>query len=373
MAVSTNTASSLLPDQRAELRLQAAQMATDQFDQNTRKLIDLLSSVDFSRSRLPREILNDRQLGKRMCRMEYSIQIQLVGKLEHSRLRLQANTRPLDERLINLALRFARYVRTGETTSATMAHEALIRGIRDIRCNFPQDPAIPPEKYVQINVEYLNQWINLLQWAEIYDSQAKSLAAQRQAHMQEVTQLEDSINKIATRIDTEPEFGDAFFHILDHDSPKDRSNWTPAQMELHLMLVDHRFKQFTLQMSNVSLTTLEQDQLAVKLKIDTLAQKLAAVPIVTDPDLLNKYRESMDNYIRDQAASDALLAEVLQYTDEMEDTLKHLEETSAANRQHSAAVEGARITTEKILMRDKIESDPDNQYQDSPNRYTYDN
>ena len=371
MADSPNTAGSLQPASRAELRQQAAQMTTDQFDQNTRKLIDLLGAVDFSRSLLPKEILEDRQPGKRMCRLEYSTQIQLIGKLEHSRLRLRADIRPLDEKLFNLALRFGRYVRTGEAVSAVMAHEALTRGIRDIRCNFPQDPAIPPDKFVQINAEYLNQWINLIQWAEIYDSQAKSLAAQRETHRQEVTQLDESIDKIAARIDTDPAFSDSFFHIVDHDTPRDRANWSSPQLELHLMLVEHRFKQFTLQMSNVTLTSLEQDQLAVKLKIDTLRQQLAAVPIVTDPDLLNKYRESMDNYIRSQAESDAFIAETLRYTEEMEGAMKHLEQTSAAARQHSAAAEGARITAEQILMLNQTGEGPGTQ--DSLNRFHYDN
>lgn len=335
---------------------------TGRFQEDTQKLIELLNAVDFTRSQLPREVLEDLQPGKRMCKLEYAVQIQLISKLEHARLRVQADLRPIDKKLMNLAVRLGTYVRGGDTVSAKMAHAALERGIVDIRCNIPQNPDIPPEMFVKTNAEYLDRWIDLVNWAEVYDKTTKGLLAQRRSHEQAVEQLEQSINKICTRIEADPEFGSAFFHILDHDTKMDRSNWTQAQREVHLMLVEHRINQVTLQMSNVQLSSLEQDQLAVRQKIDTLRLQLASVPIITDPNLLTKYKESMEKFIQDMAASDAFAAEAVRQNEEMEGALRHLEETDSYDRQRSAAAESAQRTLEQILH---LNQDDSFQTQDS--------
>lgn len=338
---------------------------TGRFAEDTRKLIDLLSAVDFPGSQLPGKILEDLQPGKRMCRLEYSTQVQLIQKLEHARQRVRVDIRPIDAKLMNLAQRFAAHVRGGDVMSTQMAHEALVRGIMDIRCNLPQDPAIPPEEFVAINAKYLEQWINLVQWAEVYDRQTKSLAEQRRSHTQTVAQLNASVNRIYNRIETDPDFAASFFHILDHDSPTDRTNWTQAQQEVHTLLVEHRIDQLTLKLSNTNLTALEQDLLSTRQKIDTLRVQLAAVPIVTDPDLMNKYRESMEQFIRDLAASDAFMEETLRQSGELEGALRQLDQTSGALRQQQAAAEGVRST---MVQLQKLHGADTPQQQDSPLR-----
>lgn len=348
---------SRLPDLRSDPGYETAQTATGQFAEDTRRLIDLLTAVDFFHSQLSREILENLQPGTSICKLEYSVKVHLIGLLEQTRQRIRADIRPIDTLLMNLAQRFGAYVRNGDPVCAQMAHGALVRGIRDIRCNFPQDPAISHEQFVSINAEYLQQWINLVQWAEIYDRQSKNLAAQRRTHEQEVARLYQTIDGICTRIETNPDFAAAFFHILDHDTPDDRSCWTQSQREVHLMLVEQRINQLTLQMSNASLLTLEQDQITTRQKIDALHLQLSAVPIVTDPNLMNKFRESMHKFVRDLAASDAFIEETLRDAGALEGALKHLEEQSDAIRQHAAAAESARSILLQRQRPDQLRGD----------------
>lgn len=326
----------------------SAPKITGQFLDDTCTLVDRLTALDFSRSKLPREILEDWRPGTTFCKLAFSTKVELVKKLTHCRQAPPVSIRSLDEKLLNLIIGLDSYVRAGDVVSTLMTHEALVRGIVDIRCNFPQNPAISPEQFVQINTEYLGQWFNLIQWAEIYDRQSKNLAQQRLENQLELDRVNRSIDDIGNRIETDPDFGDTFFHIRNHDTPTDRANWTQAQREVHLMLVEHRLSQFTLELSNTNLASLEQDQLSVKHKIDTLRMQLAAVPIVTDPDLLNKYRESMNNFIHDMAASDAFTEETLRQATEFQGVLDHLEQTSGAMRQNTAAAEGARATMEQL-------------------------
>ena len=337
-------------------RRQPAPKITGQFMDDTYTLVERLNALDFSKSRLPREILEDWHPGTCFSKLEFATKIDLVKNLSRCRQPHHANIRSIDEKLLNLIMRLDGYIRAGDVVSTLMAYEALDRGIMDIRCNFPQNSAISPEQFVQINTDYLGQWINLIQWAEIYDRQSKNLAQQRLENQQEIDRLNESIDNIGNRIETDPDFGDAFFHIREHDDPAARANWTQVQREVHLMLVEHRLNQFTLELSNTNLASLEQDQLSVKSKIDTLRVKLAAVPIVTDPDLLNKYRESMNNFIRDMASSDAFTEETLRQAQQFQGVLDQLDQTSSAMRQNTAAAEGAQTTMEQLNRLNQIRS-----------------
>lgn len=311
-------------------------------------IIDQLNAVDFSRSRLPREILEDHTPGIPFCKLEYSTKVRLVKRLTLCRLPDDVDISPLDKRLLNLAGRFEGYVRAGDLVSTIMTHDALVRGIHDIRCNFPKNPAVPPEDFIRINADYLDQWIVLIQFAEIYDRQVKGLARQRQENQKQLEEVNKSIDNLCTRVATDPDFGDAFFHILDHDRLEERIHWTPAQREVHTMLVDHRLEQVTLQMSNLQLNALEQNQLTIKQKIDTLRVQLTDVPIVTDPELMNKYRDAMKSFLRNVEASDAFFNETFEQMRKYEDTLQRLGESDSATRQNIAAADGARTTIEKL-------------------------
>lgn len=321
---------------------------TGQFVGDTCTLIEQLTALDFSKSKLPREILEDWHPGTCFCELEFTAKIELVKKLSHCRQVPPVNIQSIDEKLLRLIMKFDICVRAGDVVSALMTSEALVRGIVDIRCNFPQNSAISPEQFVQINADYLEQWFNLIQWAEIYDRQSKNLAQQRMENQMEIDRLNNSIDNIGNRIETDPDFGESFFHILNHDSPADRANWSQAQREVHLMLVEHRLNKFTLDLSNVNLASLEQDQLSVKHKIDTLRMQLAAVPIVTDPELLKKYHDSMDKFISDMAASDTFTEQTLSQANQYQGVLDRLDQKNSAVRQNTAAAEGARTTMEQL-------------------------
>lgn len=322
---------------------------TGQFERNTDKLIALLTEVNFQRSRLPKELLKPCQADPNLCEMEHTIQVRLLGKLENdSPRRIHADFGPIDEKLIELAEGLIRYVRSGEAVSAQITCDALQRGIRDIRCSIPQNQKISQEKFVSVNASYLARWIQLVQWAELYDQQYKSLLAQQAAHDQDFARLDASIDSICARIESEPDFRKNFFYILDHGSLADRSSWSQAHREVHQLLVQHRVDRFTLELSKRSLDALKQDLTTTRQRIDTLRVTLRQVPIVTDPDMMNDYQEAMEQAVKEFAQSDALMEETLHQLEKLTGALEQLDQSSSVLRQQQAAAESARSTLEQI-------------------------
>ena len=349
----------------ADSKHQAAQMASSRFAENTKTLIALLDGVDFLHSRLPKKILEDLHPETGLCKLEHSTRRYLTRMLKQDAQKIQADARPLDEKLIVLAQLFGQYVRNGDPTAVQITHAALLRGISQIRCKFPHNPAVSHETFISVNAEYLSQWLHLVQWAEIYDRQSTNLASQRKTHQLDEEQLEQTIDRVRDLISTDPDSSDAFSHILNHDSVQERANWTEAQRNMHLLLVNHRLDQLTLQLSNSRLNALEQSQLATRQKITALWQQLSAVPIVTDPNLMNKYRESMDQIIHDLAANDAFVEEALHYADELEAAMKHLDQTPAALRQRDAVAEAARSKLAQMHTADQAAANYSTVQQDS--------
>ena len=332
---------------------------TVQFERNTDKLIELLRTVNFRRSRLPRELLEPSQADPNLCEMEYTIQVRLLGELEnHSPPRIHADFGPIDEKLIELAKGLQRYVHTGEAVSAQMTCDALERGIRSIRCNIPRNPNISHEDFVSTHASYLERWIQLVQWAEIYDQLTENLRAQRQAHAKDAAQLEDAIAGTRTRVKTDPDFCRSFFHILDHGLLSDRSTWTESQWEVHRLLVQHELDRFTLQLSLRRLYSLEQELVITRQRIDTLRLALFKVPIVTDPNMTAKHEEAMEQLVKEFAAGNVFTEKTLQQVEKLSGALEQLDRSSSILRQQQAAAEGIRSTLAQLRKPQLPESLP---------------
>ena len=334
------------------------QFAAD-FSRNTQTLIELLKAVDFSNSQLPGKILEDYQPalfpGPPTCKMHHCIRVELPRLLrKQSPEDIQTDYTPIDQPLIMLATRLERYVRLGEAVPAEIARDALERGIRDIRCgSIPLK--ISQEEYVSIHGEYLNNWLVLLQEAEIYDQRGKSLLTQQEAHDQEAARLQGSIDHIRARVREDPEFAFAFFRVIDHKTIADRSQWTSGQWDVHRLLVQLLVDRFTLNLSKRSLERHKNDQLITEQHINTLKICLREAPIVTNPSQMQDLQNIMEDFTKGIAVSDVLMAENLHQMEQMSDALQQHDQTSGVLRQRQTAMESARKTLMEMRQPPAIE------------------
>ena len=83
---------------------------TGSYLEDTCTLIDLLNGLDFSRSKLPGDILEDHHPGTGFCKLAYSAKIELVKKLTRCRQVPPVSIRSLDEKLMNLIIGLDGYI-----------------------------------------------------------------------------------------------------------------------------------------------------------------------------------------------------------------------------------------------------------------------
>lgn len=331
--------------------IEAARLITNNIEDNAHKLIDELSNVDFIKSPLPESVLNDLQDPRYpYCKLEWSIKA-LVQMIQNDRQSINIDIRPIDENLLTLAKMFKQFVDHGHAQAAEMAKTALYMGIKEIRCKIPTYQPNLAEQFVKKNTEYLSQWINLVEWAQIYDNQKKNLKEKRASHENAVNQLTESIDDFRTRLQENAAFNEAFTYILNHDSPAERSTWNEIQRKTHTEMIDFRLNQLTLEMNNLSLIALESKQSATKQKMDTLWTQLEEIPIVSNPDLLNLYQEAMEKFVHDLAESDNFMEETLNLADQLEAALKQLDETPGAVLAKETASRAAQNIRDQIQKR----------------------
>lgn len=355
-----------------DLEEQAVRLVTNKIEDNSLTLVDKLNSVDFFHSNLPDSVLRDRQLeverlveeGKaelaaqiqrpEICTLEWTTR-GLVQLLQGDRQHINMDIRPIDEKLMTLVLMFQQFVAHGDEVAAKTTIDALQVGIQDIRCKLPVHQPELAEAFVKENSEYLEKWITLIGFAQRYDHTHNNLINANADVLDAETKQQEKVESIDQRIETEPDFADAFFYIRDNDTREARTKWTKTQREVHMLLVDAKLEDFNINLKVLQSITLENDKMAIKQQMDAIRTCLNRLPNVSDPNLMNKYREAMDAFVREIAASDQRMEETLNTVEELSGALAQLEESAGNVLAKETAQQSADALFAKLQK--KVEND----------------
>lgn len=342
-------------ERRQEAQEQASRMITNQIAQNETTIIDQLSSIDFLHSRLPKNVLEQKSRPNQpCCDLEYASR-GIVHTLLANPQTIKIDIRKLDEKMLTLAMLFKQAVEQGDTRAAYAAKGALVRAVKDIRSRIPQDQPELAKQFVELNSKYLEEWITLVSLAQVADQTKQNVDAQRALSNAEKEKNENAINELASLIDTDPSYTKAFLEILENDTPEARVNWTAEQKNLHKLMIERRMKQINLALNDNLLQQREIDLSVKEAQVEALNAKVAGVPIVADPNLMNKFQEDIDELFDQLAASDAEIDEMLKTMDDIEGRIAQLNNAPGAVRAREVAAEEAEAVVKEIQRRQAIE------------------
>lgn len=355
-----------------DLEEQAVRLVTNKIEDNSLTLVDKLNSVDFFHSRLPDDVLRDRRmeydrlmaedkpeeaikiLQPDICDLEWNTRA-LIQSIQRDRQHINMDIRPIDEKLMTLVLMFQQFVAHGDVVAAKTTIAALQVGIEDIRCKLPVHQPELAAAFVKENTEYLDKWISLIGFAQRYDHTGNNLINANADVQDAEAKQQEKVESIDHRIENEPEFADAFFYIRNNDTREARTKWTKTQREVHMLLVDAKLEDFNINLKILNSITLENDLKSIKQQMDALRTCLNRLPNVSDPNLMNKYREAMDNFVREIAASDQRMEETLNTVEELSGALEQLEESTGNVLAKEAARQSADAIFEKLQK--KVENE----------------
>lgn len=327
---------------------EAARTITNDTAKNEAAIVEILASIDFLHSKLPKEVLEAKKDPNRnYCDLEYAARVlqQLLIKNPQA---ITVDIRSIDERLYQLARRFKDAVEQGDEQKANAARAGLARGIEKIRNRVP---AIQPEMsrlFVESSAKYLDSWLTLVDMSQGADIMQRNVERQRQSYADEKQKDEKATAELFDRLKGNAEYNRAFREIREHDSFEERSRWDDTQREVHVMLVKRRMGKARLNLKNLELVQGEMELEAQNNAVNVLKVKVDKIPVLKDPNEMNKYREQIDELFNQLAESDAAVDESLKLMDEIDGRIEQLSNAPGAVRAREVAVEEAERAIEDI-------------------------
>ena len=356
---SSNPLRNWLENRKEQIRTaqeEASRLITNKIAENENIIIDRLTSVDFIKSALEPSVLEAKSRPEQPCGdLEYAARgiAQMMRKNPQT---IKVDIRKFDEKLLALVLLFKQNVEYGNPRAAYAAKGAIVRAVVDIRNRIPQEQPELTTLFVEANTKYLEQWILLVNLAQVADAMKKNVQEQSAKLEAARKRNEEAVDALYQRIQEDPKYLEAFHSMNQRTASQDRTKWTDVEREVHRLLVEERMKKVPLQIDGVRLHQQEMDLMDNEMKVEMLYTKVASLPIVTDPDLMNKYNESLDDLFKELTESDARIDESLKTLDDMEGRIQQLNHAPGSLRAQEVAAEQSDELIAQFAARQKEQS-----------------
>lgn len=312
----------LKKEQEAE---NAARKITDETAKNENILQETLEGIDFIHSEMPKERLEERaREGQKYGDFEQTAR-GLAQQLRRNPLTVNVDIRKLDEKLLILAELYKNAIETGEVHAAYAAKKALVKGLLEVRGRIPQCREELLTQFVEINAKYLDEWITLVQMAQTADHLYKNADNIKTKYDRAKDGYETQVAGLLEELKQHQDKAEALAFIKNQNSTDTKSAWTPLQRQVYDELLEQRLKRVGIDMDAYQFQAMQQSFQTTKGEVEILSTKLEALPLVTDENLKNKYKEAIDDLFMELAKRDTELEESLKSLEEFEGRILQLE------------------------------------------------
>ncbi|MBR3474768.1 MAG: hypothetical protein IKH34_06850 [Oscillospiraceae bacterium] len=328
-------------ERKKQLEEEAARAILNETAGKENAIIRELEQVDFDNSRLPKSVLEEKtRPDQRYCDLEMGTR-HLIYELRNNTQPVKADVRRIDEQLWKLAKLLRQAVEQGDPEAAKAAKAGLAYGIMRIRFCIPDSQPEFLKDFVNLNVKYLEEWITLVNMSQVIDKNNENLQLMKARVTADRAEAEKERDDLEKKLNTDAAFREAFVHIRDFDGTEDRQKWSPLQRQIHQTMVRGVLKRTIANLNEALLSQKETLQDVKRQNRRMLFNKLSDVPVFEDPNMMNKYKESVDALFDEMAKADAEIEESLKRFDEIDGRIKQLDYMPGALKANEMAAERA--------------------------------
>ncbi len=328
-------------ERKRQMEEEAARTILNEAAGTENAIVRELEQVDFDHSRLPKSVLEEKaKPEQRYCDLEMGTR-HLIYELRNNTQPVKADVRKIDEQLWKLAKLLRQAVEQGDPEAAKAAKAGLAVGIKRIRFAIPDSQPEFLKDFVMLNSRYLEEWITLVNMSQVIDKNNENLQIMKARVTADRKDAEKERDELAQKLETDPSYRDAYAHILDFDGTEDRLKWTPLQRQLHQTMIRGVLKRTIANLNEALLSQKETLQDVKRQNRRMLFNKLSDVPVFEDPNMMNKYKESVDALFDEMTRADTELEESLKMFDEIDGRIKQLDYMPGAIRANEMAAERA--------------------------------
>ena len=345
-------------EKRNREEAEAAKKIANETAYNEKAIADTLLGVSFIHSRLPQEVLNQRTLRENQndndpcCDLEHNAR-ELAREITDQQQTLQVDLRSIDQQLLVLAQRFQEAVEKGYKTAAFASMEGLAHGIDEIRYRVPQNNLTFCSQYIEVNTNYLKEWVQLVDLAKGLDLMRENVERRKEDYCVAEEEEKRQIENLRMELKINGKKRKLFEEIYRHVKPEERLRWPNDVRDLYGILIKLRLKQIDLELQYYLMKQEDNRLTSQKGRVDALKEKLNGLPVVQNPNQLNEFQEAMEGMVREMAQLDAELDETLSTMDKIEAQLLQMQNAPGNLR----ALEAAQQQAEKVVERFREEDE----------------
>ena len=341
---------------KKQLKEESARLITNKLADNERLFVDNFNAIDFRNSKIPKEVLNEKTKEEQPCGdLEYFARV-CVKHLQQNPQVIKCDIRDIDEKLMELILVFKQSIENGYPRAAYACRYALKTGLCDIRERIPVGEPELIKQFVEVHTKYLEQWLSCIEMARLVDEREERTNKIKTLYENEVTTKNEEAKKVLEEFKSNSAKARAFDFIKEHDSKEDRAKWTDLQNQVHEELVDAMFNRVMLDLTRLDYMQQKQQLQIIMNQFDQFQLKLYSTEIVVDPNLINKYREAMEEMFMEFSKNDVALQEALASIDDYSSRVEALMNAkgqqmlnSRASREAERLLEEARRTQQEAV------------------------
>lgn len=344
-------------ERKKQLEEEAARAVYNETIGTESAIIRELELVDFEHSNLPKEILEAKALPEQRCCDLEMMTRHLIHELQNDTHPIKADIRKIDEQLWKLAKLLRQAVDQGDAEAASAAKTGLAFGIKKIRFRIPDSQPEFLKDFVALNARYLDEWVTLVNLSQVIDKESenlKSLKAQIDVDRKAIDREREEFRK---RLESDGAYRAAYQQIRDFSGTEDPMKWTPQQREMRQIMIRGSLQR-SVSALNEALLLQQETKLDIKRSNrDTLFKRLNEVPVFEDPNLMNKFKDSLERIYDDMAKADAEINESISAFDDMRGRIQQFAYTPGAVRANQLAQEQAELLGKEFKAMQEAEAD----------------
>lgn len=354
---SGNPISKLLENHKQKVkqkREKKAMEVSNNIAERENQMLDLLAGINFTRSKLPAEVLEY----KSNPEQPYG-DIELTSKWLQRELKnspaITIDIKELDSQIIEILHSYKNAIDQGNQKEAWGANRALL-SIPEVRNKIVSVEKDKVNNYLENAGKYFDAWRVLIELSEETDNLKAATDIFNEQYENKKKEVEEKNAALKSKIENNDLYLAAFAEIHDKTASDDPMKWTEEMRVVRKWLSEQEFNKLTLGLLYRKVQGKEMFLQNNKSKLEIMQMRVIETPKPENENLHNEYKEQLQSIIDECAKMDVEIDEMLSDLEMVEGQLEVFDNAPGAIhlRNNIAREAGRFLEDEKQRQSDMI-------------------
>lgn len=346
---SSNPISKLLENHKQKVkqkREKKAMEVSNNIAERENQMLDLLAGINFTRSKLPAEVLEY----KSNPEQPYG-DIELTSKWLQRELKnspaIAIDIKELDSQIIEILHSYKNAIDQGNQKEAWGANRALL-SIPEVRNKIVSVEKDKVNNYLESAGKYFDAWRVLIELSEEADNLKIATDGFNEQYEKKKKEVEESSAALKAKIEDNDLYLAAFAEIHDKTASDDPMKWTEEMRVVRKWLSEQEFNKLTLGLLYRKVQAKEIILQNHQNKLEIMQMRVTELPKPENQNLHNEYKEQLQFIIDECAEMDVEIDEMLSDLEKVEGQLEVFDNAPGAiHLRNNIAREAGRFLEEE--------------------------